>query len=245
MSDIVMDFERERRCGVSEAVFCERKTAAQISEIVELASAEAAPLLLTRLTEQKWHALTQDTQAALQYDPISNTATFGLQRSIFDTYKIAIVSAGASDNAVCSEIAATLRFHGFQSERFEDVGVSALWRLQARLAEISQCDLIIAVAGMEAALPTVLCGMVPQPIIAVPTSVGYGVAAGGKLALNAMLGSCATGITVVNIDNGFGAACAAIRILNMLQRAQRPLTAMIDGDELSQKQPLPPQAIND
>lgn len=219
MNDIVMDFNREQRCGVTEAVFCQYKSPTQISEIVTLAEQQQQRLLLTRLAAQKWQALPAAVQQRLNYQAAGATAMLGELPELQPAKQIAIVSAGSSDHAVCSEIAATLNFHGFGCQRFEDVGVSALWRLQARLAELQQSKIIIAVAGMEAALPTVLCGMVSQPIIAVPTSVGYGVSEGGNLALNAMLGSCAAGLTVVNIDNGFGAACAAIRMMKMWQNS--------------------------
>lgn len=217
MTDIIMDFERATRCGMEEAVFCESKTPQQISNIISLASDANRRLLLTRLTAEKLAALPEQVQTQLNYDPTGCTATFGALPECEQKPRIAIVSGGASDHRVCSETANTLRYHGFSCMRFEDVGIAALWRLMEQLENIKQADIIITVAGMEAALPTVLAGLVPNPIIAVPTSVGYGVAAGGHLAMQSMLGSCAAGLTVVNIDNGFGAACAAIRLLNQFK----------------------------
>jgi NCAIR mutase (PurE)-related protein len=126
---------------------------------------------------------------------------------------VAIVVAGSSDAGVAREAQRTLAYNGVASRSFVDVGVAGLWRLTQRIHEISRFPVVIAVAGMDAALPTVLGGLVPGVIVAVPTSVGYGVAAGGHTALNAILASCASGISVVNIDNGYGAACVALRVL--------------------------------
>jgi NCAIR mutase (PurE)-related protein len=117
---------------------------------------------------------------------------------------------------VAAEAARTLTFSGVECQSIVDVGVAGLWRLEARLDEIREADIVIAVAGMDAALVSVLGGLVAAPVIAVPTSVGYGVAAGGTAALHSSLASCAQGVTVVNIDNGFGAACAAVRMLSLL-----------------------------
>jgi NCAIR mutase (PurE)-related protein len=126
---------------------------------------------------------------------------------------VALVAGGSSDVPVLREAERTLEFHGVASRAFIDVGVAGLWRLTQQLPAIAACPVVIAVAGMEAALPTVLAGLIPSSIIAVPTSVGYGVAAGGDAALNAILASCAPGLVAVNIDNGYGAACAALRVL--------------------------------
>ncbi len=214
MSNIILDFERVKRCGVEEAVFCESKTPEQLAEIIELAYSQQRRLLFTRLTPEKINQLPVAARALLTYDPKGWVAVLGELTPVDKASgRVAIVSGGASDNRVCTEIATTLHYHGIYSEKFEDVGVAALWRLTQHLEQLSEADIIITVAGMEAALPTVLSGLIATPIIAVPTSVGYGVAEGGHLALNACLGSCASGFTVVNIDNGFGAACAAIRLL--------------------------------
>ena len=126
---------------------------------------------------------------------------------------IGIVAAGTSDLPVAREAARTLEFSGHRAEIVADVGVAGLWRLTDRLDQLRRCRVLIAVAGMEGALFSVLAGLVPAPVIAVPTSVGYGVATGGKAALFAALASCAPGLVVVNIDNGFGAAVAALKIL--------------------------------
>lgn len=222
MSDIVLDLEREERCGIEEAIFCEGKTAQQISEIVHLALEAKRSLLFTRLDIGKFENLTASASSVLTYDESGRIATLNRQSLSdfnFENYDVAIVSGGASDHFICKEIEVTLMYYGVTCRRFEDVGVSALWRLSNRLNEIKQSKIIISVAGMEAALPTVLSGMLAHPIIAVPTSVGYGVSKGGNLALNSCLGSCAAGLMTVNIDNGFGAACAAIKILRQFEKS--------------------------
>jgi NCAIR mutase (PurE)-related protein len=124
-----------------------------------------------------------------------------------------VVTAGTSDIPVSREAVRTLAFHGYLSTEISDVGVAGLWRLLRHVEALCAFAVIIVVAGMDAALPTVLGGLVPGCIIAVPTSVGYGVATGGRAALDAMLASCAPGVMVVNIDNGYGAACGAMRVL--------------------------------
>lgn len=218
--NIIMDYQRQDRCGVEEAVYCEGKNVHQIEQIIQMSVARSGRLLLTRLSQEKHHQLGQEIKERMLFDPLGRTAVLGPINLEKDSYKVAIVSGGASDAPVCSEIATTLNYHGIDCERFEDLGVAALWRLQERLDEITKAPIIIAVAGMEAALPTVLAGMISNPIIAVPTSVGYGVSEGGNLALHSCLGSCAAGITTVNIDNGFGAACSAIKILKSFNRLQ-------------------------
>ena len=136
--------------------------------------------------------------------------------------RLAIVAAGTSDLPVLEEAAVTASFLGADVLRVVDVGVAGLHRLLARVVELRQVDALIVVAGMEAALPSVLAGLVAAPIVGVPTSVGYGVSVGGVVALAAMLASCAPGVTVVNIDNGFGAAVAATQIARLAQRGRAP-----------------------
>ncbi len=214
MKDFELDWEREQRTGVAEAVLCDGKSAAQIEAI--LIAAGERRLLLTRLDEQKLAQLPDERRQRLDYDPLSHTAFHG--SDIVPTLTGAgIVCAGTSDLPVAREAARSLAFAGYQAPVIADVGVAGLWRLMRRLEEIRSFRIIIAVAGMEGALFSVLAGLVDAPIIAVPTSVGYGVAAGGHTALNSALASCATGLVAVNIDNGFGGACAAIRILRRME----------------------------
>ncbi len=141
---------------------------------------------------------------------------FGGAHELRTETRIAVVAAGTSDAAVSREAARTLRFYGEPAAEISDVGVAGLWRLLERIEEIRKMKVVIAVAGMDAALPTVIGGLVSNVVIGVPTSVGYGVANGGQTALHAMLASCSPGLTVTNIDNGYGAACAALRILRAI-----------------------------
>ena len=148
----------------------------------------------------------------------SLTALFGDFPPIVDLTRIAVVTAGSSDIPVAGEAIRTLRFHNMAATPFFDVGVAGLWRLQERLEEIADHSVVIVVAGMDGALVSVLGGLIGSVIIATPTSTGYGAAQNGQTALNAALTSCAPGIVVTNIDNGYGAACAAIRALNLSQQ---------------------------
>lgn len=208
-----MDWEREQRTGVAEAVLCDGKTVAQIEAI--LAAAGERPLLLTRLDEPKHAQLPAECRRRLDYDPLSRTAIHG-DRAAPAKSGPGIVCAGTSDLPVAREAARSLAFAGYTAPIVADVGVAGLWRLMRRIDEIRAFRVVIAVAGMEGALFSVLSGLVEAPVIAVPTSIGYGVAAGGVTALHSALASCATGVVAVNIDNGFGGANAAIRILRRL-----------------------------
>jgi NCAIR mutase (PurE)-related protein len=216
-SDVVFDFDRAARIGLNEAVFCEGKSAEQIATILADAQTRGVGLLLTRLDAGKLAALPPGLTADIDYCSVSRTAFFGPLPPLRITGKVAIVAAGTSDSSVAREAAHTLRHAGVEATTITDVGVAGLWRLMERVEEIRRHPIVIAVAGMDAALASVLGGLVEGAIIAVPTSVGYGASEGGRTALNAMLSSCAPGITVCNIDNGYGAACAALRILKILE----------------------------
>lgn len=208
----MLDTERERRIGLPEAVFCAGKSPEQIAAIVANAEARAATLLLTRLDSSKFATLPERTRRLLDHDKLSGTAILGALPPN-GTPRVAVVTAGTSDVPVAAEAVRTLRFHGQDALRISDVGVAGLWRLLARLEELRAVPVVIVAAGMDAALPSVIAGLVPGMVIGLPTSVGYGVAAGGHAALHALLASCAPGLVVVNIDNGYGAACAALRML--------------------------------
>jgi len=210
MSDFTLDTERADRIGFGEAVFSAGKSPAQIGAILHAAVESGLPLLLTRLDPDRLAAL--PLGHTLDYDPMSRTAFSGVPPDAGPA-RIAIVTAGTSDLPVAREAARTLQFNGFGATEIADVGVAGLWRLMRRVDELRAFPVVIVVAGMDAALPSVVGGLLPGCIIAVPTSVGYGVATGGRVALDAMLASCAPGVLVVNIDNGYGAACAAMRIL--------------------------------
>jgi len=208
--DFLIDWDRERRTGTAEAVFCAGKSPVQLAAI--LRSAEERRLLLTRLSAEAFGALTPDLAARLDYDPLSHTAVLG-PPVIVAPARVCIVAAGTSDLPVAREAQRTLAFHGEGADLVPDVGVAGLWRLMSALEAIRRHKVILAVAGMEGALFSVLAGLVDAPVIAVPTSVGYGVGEGGRAALSSALASCAPGLATVNIDNGFGAASLALRIL--------------------------------
>jgi len=210
----VLDFDRAERIGLHEAVFCAHKTPEQIELILARFHRRNTPCLLTRIDAGQVAALAVDYQERLDFDPLSGTAFAPGPLPRRDGPGVAIVSGGTSDAPVCLEAARTLQFHGIESALFQDVGVTGLWRLMERVDEIRGYPVVIAVAGMEGALFSVLGGLVGSLVIAVPTSVGYGVTEEGRLALHSALGSCAPGVLTVNIDNGYGAACAALRMLN-------------------------------
>jgi pyridinium-3,5-biscarboxylic acid mononucleotide synthase len=215
-NDIKLDLQRAARIGFDEAIFCSGKTVAHIARILDQAQEKSLPLLLTRLHQTQFTELPEHHRSRIEYEPVSRTGFFGSPHLSNGETRVAVVAAGTSDVSVSREAARTLRYYGAPSLEITDVGVAGLWRLLDRVEEIRQVPVIIAVAGMDAALPTVLGGLVPGVIIGVPTSVGYGVAAGGQAALHSMLSSCAPGMTVMNIDNGYGAACAALRVLRAI-----------------------------
>ncbi|WP_342239157.1 nickel pincer cofactor biosynthesis protein LarB [Inquilinus sp. OTU3971] len=216
--EITLDFARGGRIGQDEAIYCGEKSAAQIATILDLAEAAGADLLLTRLDTAKLEALSISHRGRIDHCPVSRTGFFGPLRPVEATGQVAILSAGTSDVPVAREAERTLRHAGQRASLFSDIGVAGLWRLTDRLDEIRAHPVVIVVAGMDAALASVVGGLVAGPVICVPTSVGYGVAAGGRAALDAMLASCAPGLSVCNIDNGYGAACAALRLLNAARR---------------------------
>lgn len=210
MSDHRMDWDRAARTGTTEAVLCDSKSRDQIAAILQTAKTAEKRLLLTRLSIDKAAAL---ASGALDYDPLSETAIFGGPAPGPMSTGIGIVAAGTSDMPIAAEAQRTLAFHGVLAPVTADVGVAGLWRLMDEIETLRQHRVLIAVAGMEGALFSVLAGLTHAPVIAVPAPVGHGVAEGGRLALHAALGSCAPGLVVVNIGNGFGAACAALRML--------------------------------
>jgi hypothetical protein len=207
-----IDHHRELRQGLPEVIFGEGKSTEQLSTIIGRMNDKKLNILVTRLSAEKATELTaqfpdasydQDARTLiLQHYPVKATGRG----------KILIVCAGTSDIPVAREAAVTARFFGNEVEEINDVGVAGLHRLLARTDSLHDAAVIIVVAGMEGALPSVVGGLVAVPVIAVPTSIGYGAAFGGIAALLGMLNSCAGGVTVVNIDNGFGAAFAATRI---------------------------------
>lgn len=210
----VYDHSRGERIGLDEAVFCLSKSPEQIADILSGAGAEGRRMLLTRLDPEKAAAVASQASMRLDYDPVSQTAILGDTAQMRPLKGVAIVTAGTSDSLVAGEAARTLAYYGMPHELFADLGVAGLWRLLERRQAIAAYPIVIAIAGMEGALFSVLAGLIGSVVIAVPTSHGYGVSAAGRTALEAALGGCAPGVLTVNIDNGYGAACAAIRIAN-------------------------------
>jgi pyridinium-3,5-biscarboxylic acid mononucleotide synthase len=217
VSDFVFDWAREQRTGVAEAVLCEPKTPAQIAAILEEVVGKDGRVLLTRLSPEQHDALPAALRDRLHYDPLSRSAILGGATETALEGAL-IVAAGTGDLAAAQEAARTLTFHGYAAPIIADVGVAGLWRLTAQADRLRAAHVIIVAAGMEGALFSVVAGLVAAPVIALPTSIGYGVAAGGMVALHAALASCAPGVVVVNLDNGFGAAAAAIKILKAARR---------------------------
>lgn len=216
-TEIKLDFERENRTGLTESVLCGSKSTAQLLSICEQVKGENKSMLFTRLTEDQFKEIDKKYPSLLDYDPVSRTAIQGEISLNDDDPQIAIVTGGTSDVPIAKEVMRTLNFYGHNVLEINDVGVAGIWRLQERLSDIEQKKVVICVAGMDAALPTVLGGLISSIIIAVPSSVGYGAVRGGETALNSLLCSCAPGLVVVNIDNGYGAACAAVRAMNQLK----------------------------
>ncbi len=208
----LIDHHRALRQGVPETILGEGKTAEQVATIVGRMAAKGGNILVTRLAAEKV-ALLSANHSAGDYDPLSQTFTL-VQQPLVDLGHgpVAVVCAGTSDLPVAREAAVTARMFQNRVVEIADVGVAGLHRLLAHSQQLREAAVIIVVAGMEGALPSVVGGLVDVPVIAVPTSVGYGAAFGGVAALLGMLNSCAGGVTVVNIDNGFGAAFAATRI---------------------------------
>jgi pyridinium-3,5-biscarboxylic acid mononucleotide synthase len=217
--DIKLDLQRAARIGFDEAIFCAGKTVGHISRILDQAHEKKLRLLLTRLHETQFIELPEHHRARIDFEPVSRTGFYDSPHLLHGEAQCAVIAAGTSDVFVSREAARTLRYYGMPHVEINDIGVAGLWRLLERLDEIRRMKVVIAVAGMDAALPTVLGGLIPGAIIAVPTSVGYGVAEGGHAALNSILSSCAPGVAVMNIDNGYGAACAALRMLRAFHAA--------------------------
>ena len=213
----LIDYNRENRIGISETIFCENKSISQINNICKDLDINKTTFF-TRLKENKYKKLTSSIKKKLLYYVDSQTAIYGKKPSINKSKaNIAIICAGTSDMPSVLEAQQTLYISGIKSDIFPDLGVAGLWRIQKYLKQIMKYKILIVAAGMDGALVSVIGGLVSLPIIALPTSTGYGVANKGVTALNAMLVSCSPGIPVVNIDNGYGAASAAIRILNVIK----------------------------
>lgn len=206
-----IDHHRALRQGVPEVIFCQNKEARDILHIIEHMRANQSPVLATRIQKDTMPLLVEKYPEATAYDR-ANALTIGFDTDQQGVGNVLVVSAGTSDLHVAEEATITARFTGSHVTSLNDVGVAGIHRLLGRLDVVREANVIVVVAGMEGALASVVGGLSDSPIIAVPTSVGYGASFGGLAALLTMLNSCSSGVTVVNIDNGFGAGFAASQI---------------------------------
>lgn len=212
-----LDLSRAERCGRAEVIFAEGKTPSEVTAIAQRLAESGFPVLATRASAEHMDALQAVLPDAV-YHARARCIVAG-PASKPSGHSVGVVCAGTSDLAVAEEALVTLRFFGHSADLHADLGVAGLHRLLSRMEVIRAHAALAVVAGMEGALPSVVAGLVKCPVIAVPTSIGYGAGAGGIAALMGMLTSCASGLSVVNIDNGFGAAAAIDRILGLLQRS--------------------------
>ena len=210
-----LDFSRKERTGFGETVFGAGKTPEQLAGIFAKFSERRMPVLATRVTKEQFDAVVA-AGLTVRYDPVGRLLVSSHRNGRLKG-RVAVLTGGTADIPVAEECAGTIEFFGGKVDRFFDVGVAGLHRLLGVLEDVRRADAVVAVAGMEGALPSVVSGLVAAPVVAVPTSVGYGAGAGGVAAALAMLNSCAEGVSVVNIDNGFGAAVVACRMLRRMR----------------------------
>ena len=213
-----IDHHRDLRQGMPEAVYGPGKAPEHCAAIVEeLLAATTAPVLLTRATDAQIKAVTAQTETlghgTGEVTVTGTTSTMTFRPAPARGGNVVVVTAGTADLPVAHECSAVLRALGFAPNLLVDCGVAGLHRLLAEVDELAMADAVVVIAGMEGALASVVGGLTPAPVVAVPTSTGYGAAFEGLTALLAMLASCASGVTVVGIDNGYGAACAIARLL--------------------------------
>ena len=214
--DIRFDFQRRDRLGLIEAIWGQDKSIDQLRRLSENVLSKNEVVFITRINSEKANYLLGFFDDARFYEE-ANCLIIGKNLNKLNTNKkVAIIAGGSSDLAVTLEAQLALEIYGVNFQSFMDVGVAGLHRLMSQLEEINKYDVLIVCAGMEGALATVVGGLLAQPIIAVPVSVGYGVSKDGETALNSMLSSCSPGIAVMNIDNGYGAAMAALRIIKSI-----------------------------
>jgi len=210
---VVFDMFRENRCGFPEFVFGANKTAGQLLEIINRLYEKKSNILVTRLGNDTFLEVKNKIPETIKYDSLGKVL-YHISKKVKKNGAVAILTAGTSDIPVALEAQYTVEVCGYKANAFFDIGVAGIHRVFNKIEDIKKSDVVIVVAGMEGALPSVIGGLVSVPVIAVPTSIGYGAALGGFTAMFSMLNSCANGVTVVNIDNGFGAGCAAVRYLN-------------------------------
>ena len=211
-----VDLDRVRRCGRPEVIFCQGKLPAEVSGIAVALREGDQPVLATRAEASHFEAVRRQLPEAVFHERARCITDGRPPRVDAGSWSVGVICAGTADLPVAEEAAVTLECFGRRVERILDVGVAGLHRVLAETDRIRSCGVLIVAAGMEGALPGVVSGLVDKPLIAVPTSVGYGASFGGLAALLGMLNCCGSGVTVVNIDNGFGAACAADDILRLV-----------------------------
>ncbi len=215
-SDIRFDFHRRERIGLIEAIWGQDKSIDQLKRLSENVLSNNEIVFITRISSKKANELL-DLYDDARFHEEAKCLIIGENLNKLNTNKkVAIISGGSSDLSVTLEAKLALEIYGVECQSFIDVGVAGLHRLMSQLDEIKKYDVLIVCAGMEGALATVIGGLLAQPIIAVPVSVGYGVSKNGKTALYSMLSSCSPGIVVMNIDNGYGAGMAALRIIRSI-----------------------------
>jgi NCAIR mutase (PurE)-related protein len=222
-----VDHHRAVRCGCPEVIFCQGKTVGQVVEIAKRLAGGGGRVLCTRVSAEQGEALVREFGERATWNEVGRVVVIGdleSQISNLKSQNVGVVCAGTADLPVAEEAGMTLMAMGVPFERVNDVGVSGVHRLLAHVEMLQRCCAIVVIAGMEGALPSVVGGLVACPVFAVPTSVGYGASFGGVAALLGMLNSCASNVSVVNIDNGFGAAYSAATVWKMVQRGGR------DGD---------------
>ena len=218
LDGVKVDHHRELRTGQAEAVYAPGKTPSEVRDAVAaLVAGASGAVFVTRATAEQFHAV-RDAVPEAEFDERSGLIVAKRAEASRPLGSVAVVAAGTSDAEVAGEAALTAAAMGMEVDSISDVGVAGLHRLLEHRERIERADCVIVVAGMEGALPSVVAGMTSRPVVAVPTSVGYGASFQGLAALLAMLSSCAPGISVVNIDNGFGAAHVAHRILRAGRR---------------------------
>ena len=224
-----VDTQRVLRTGVAEVVFCAGKSPAQVAQILQRLHHHHGRALGTRATPELAQQV-RERLSEVAYDPVSRLLTLGAAEAAGGaSAPVAVASGGSADLPVAEEAAQTLEFLGCSVKRCYDVGVAGLHRLLAVRPQLERAAVVISVAGMEGALTSVVAGLLAAPVIGVPTSVGYGAHLGGVAALLAMLNSCAAGVAVVNIDNGFGAALLAHAIVRQIGAAALPAAAPAGG----------------
>lgn len=214
-----LDIERKERRGFQETVFCEPKENNELLEIFKAFFENGANVLGTRASLEQFEFLKKHFEGKISYNKKAKTITL-INNEIEQIGEVAIITGGTGDINVAEEASETAKFFGSRVKKYYDVGIAGLNRLLDNIEEIRKANVIVAIAGMEGALPSVVAGLVNVPVIALPTSVGYGASLNGLSALLTMLNSCTEGITVVNIDNGFNAGYSANQINRLIEKGK-------------------------